>query len=377
MDYANDRIRFDTKAFDFASLVREAINGSLEQSDEPCLSDLGSMHAISGIEGRLETYRQLLFSQFRTAEFQRVYRAFGAMLIDDHFTPEAIIQKTPTVRIHLDGGKSVSFHSDAWYGHGTKVCSFWLPLTPVSDSNSLYMARSLDESREFLGGIAAAQLDLDEINELATALCDPVTADFGDLIVFNADMVHGTVKNSTGRTRVSFDFRIAESVEHIGTKPANNFFTREELDQPIESESSPSSAEPKERRSAYMYSGICRGVSAKSQLVFLNEYARIQGIDIIGSESEIVTFDYCPVLQKYTRTPPEAMTALLLFSVDLLPSDAAIRKRLYQNAIANGIDLIFCAEDFAIVDESTIEQAERLLSANTAPSRTDRLSQVA
>ena len=29
------------------------------------------------------------------------------------------------------GGKSVSFHTDKWYGHGDTVSSFWLPLTPV------------------------------------------------------------------------------------------------------------------------------------------------------------------------------------------------------------------------------------------------------
>ncbi|TWT34015.1 putative glycosyl transferase [Posidoniimonas corsicana] len=361
MNYSNDRLQFDTSRFDFAKLVLDEINRHQRAIGLQQVEELRQVHKVDGIAQHLEAHRQHLFTLFRTPAFQRLYREFGKQLIDDHFTTEAVIQKTPTVRIQLAGGNSVSFHSDAWYGHGSRVCSFWLPLTTVSGANSLQMARDIDESRQFLSQIAEEQMDLDEINDKAAALCDPVEAAFGDLIVFNGDMVHGTVHNATPTSRVSFDFRIAESVTDIGMKPAANFYTYEQLSTPVSDHACGEIARRPRRRSL-MYSGACRGVSAKSQLVFLNEYARINDIDIVGSESEIVVFDYAPVLQKYAKNPPSGIDSVLLFSVDLLPADPDIRRRIYENAIASKVALLFGAEDVCLSDECDIAKVETLVT---------------
>lgn len=361
LNYSKDQIRFDTGRFNFAELVLDAINHKLREEGLTPIAQLNEIHAVPQIAQRLEAFRQHLFSLFRTPPFQKAFREFGKSLIETYFTREAVIQKTPTVRIQLAGGKSVSFHSDAWYGHGERVNSFWLPLTRVWGSNSLQIARNVDESIAFLERIAYEQLDLDEINVQAADLCEPVQADFGDLVVFNGDVLHGTLNNESGASRVSFDFRIAHSLQDIGTKPAANFYTYEQLSQPLEELTTASEATP--RRRALMYSGICRGVSAKNQLVFLNEYARINNIDIIGSESEIVAFDYAPVLQKYAKNPEANMDCILLFSVDLLPSDRSLRDRVYQGVLKNGLQVAFGAEDLVLSKAEDIQRVERLLES--------------
>lgn len=361
LNYSKDQIRFDSARFNFAELVLDAVNHKLQEEGVAPIAQLSEIHTVPQIAHHLEAFRQHLFSLFRTPPFQKAFREFGKSLIETHFTQEAVIQKTPTVRIQLAGGKSVSFHSDAWYGHGERVNSFWLPLTRVWGSNSLQIARNVEESIEFLERIAYEQLDLDEINVQAAELCEPVHADFGDLVVFNGDVVHGTLNNESGSSRVSFDFRIAHSLQEIGTKPAANFYTYEQLSHPLEESTTASAATP--RRRALMYSGICRGVSAKSQLVFLNEYARINNIDIVGSESEIVVFDYAPVLQKYAKNPEANMDCILLFSVDLLPSDRALRDRVYRGALKNSLQVVFGAEDLVLSKAEDIQRIERLLES--------------
>jgi sporadic carbohydrate cluster protein (TIGR04323 family) len=357
MIFTSERLTFDTQQFNFAGLMHDEINSYLAANDCAPLATLEQIHHIEGIHENLEQYRQLLFSLFRTERFQRVYCALARQLIDEHFTPQALVQKTPTVRIHLPGGVSVSFHSDAWYGHGRQVYSFWLPVTNVFGSNSLQMARSVDESRALLCHIAQQQLDLDEINNHAARLCQSITAKFGELIVFDSDMVHGTITNNTGLSRVSFDFRIAEGLEHTGNKPAANFYAYSQLAGQGAAATQP--AAPKRSFSALMYSGTCRGISAKSQVIFLNEYARINDIRIIGSESEVIVFDYAPVLQKYVKRPTSNMDSILLFGVDLLPDDPRLRRNIYNQAIESGVTIIFAAEDIRLSSDSDVERVEQ------------------
>jgi sporadic carbohydrate cluster protein (TIGR04323 family) len=357
MIFTRDRLTFDRRQFDFVSLVEKEIGAHLATSGRPPLASLDQIHDVEGIETQLEGYRQLLFALFRKECFQRVYCSLGKKLIDEHFSKRALIQKTPTVRIHLAGGNSVSFHSDAWYGHGRRVYSFWLPLTGVFGSNSLQMARSLDESQAFLREVETRQLDLDEINALAAGICEPITAQFGELIVFSAEMVHGTTTNETRKSRISFDFRIAESADDIGNKPQANFYNYDQLASGKTKETAP--AVSARSYSALLYSGTCRGISAKSQLVFLNEYARMNNIQVVGGESEIVVFDYAPVLQKYAKNPAPNMNSVLLFSVDLLPRDEQLRHRIYRSAIARQVAIIFGAEDCVLNGTDDIEQIER------------------
>lgn len=229
MIFSNDRLSFDTQEYNFAQIVLDEINEHLAAQGHAAIPALNRIHEIEGIRENIEPYRQLLFRLFRKPHFQAVYKAFGKSLIDAYLTEDAIIQKTPTIRIQLAGGKSVSFHTDGWYGHGRTVYSFWLPMTHVYASNSLQMARNEDESSNLIAEISAAQMDLNEINIVAEAICDPVEADHGELLAFNSNMIHGTLDNTTPDSRVSFDFRIAESVADIGNKPASNYYAYGEL----------------------------------------------------------------------------------------------------------------------------------------------------
>jgi sporadic carbohydrate cluster protein (TIGR04323 family) len=165
---------------------------------------------------------------------------------------------------------------------------------------------------------------------------------------------------------VSFDFRIAANDLSLGTKPLANYRRRNELDgdrQPA-AETSAQAEVSQELRTALMYSGICRSVTAKAQLVFLNAYAALNDIEIAGSESEIVTMSHAPVLRHYLRNATSQFTTVLAFSVDLLPAHPEERREILELAANNEIELIFAAEDINVRTIDDLAAVEALISTS-------------
>lgn len=110
---------------------------------------------------------------------RRLYIAFVHGPIAEIIGQPFYFQAVPTFRVHLPGNLAVGeFHRDADYGHPLTERSFWLPLTPAWDTNSVWIGNTA------------------------------VRAEPGDIIMFDAvGQLHGNKVNTTGKSRVSFDFR--------------------------------------------------------------------------------------------------------------------------------------------------------------------------
>lgn len=94
-------------------------------------------------------------------------------------------QDVPTFRVQLPGNLAVGeFHTDAQYHHPVDEVSFWLPLTPASDTCSVWVE---DDAGEY----QAVEARPGQVAQFAAATRS-----------------HGNVPNETGRSRVSFDFRL-------------------------------------------------------------------------------------------------------------------------------------------------------------------------
>ena len=106
-----------------------------------------------------------------------------------------LFQRRPTFRCHLAGGGQPTGrpHCDSEYGHQRGELNFWLPLTRVSGSNSLYA-----ESAPGLADFAPFELEYGECQRFWGARC-----------------LHFTKANETPRTRVSFDFRVVPRSCHV------------------------------------------------------------------------------------------------------------------------------------------------------------------
>jgi ectoine hydroxylase-related dioxygenase (phytanoyl-CoA dioxygenase family) len=108
---------------------------------------------------------------------------FAARLIG---TRQLCYQQVPTFRIHLPDNVAVGeFHRDAEYHHQAGEVNFWLPLTPAWGTNSIWVETAPNSGQYH-----------------------PVQAQPGEVYVFDGvHLRHGNKLNTTGATRVSFDFR--------------------------------------------------------------------------------------------------------------------------------------------------------------------------
>lgn len=356
LNYENGKhkLSFDTTQYDFKQLVKAELFRDTDYE-----FDLKDLHKINGIAGNIEKYRQALFSLFRKEEFQTTYKKFGAELIDEHFDGQGLIQKTPTVRIQLPGAESTSYHSDGWYGHGKSVRSFWLPLTKVGPGNTLYIAEDIQHSLDCMRDIISARATLQDINNIAKSICAPFEGDYGDLLSFSSDMIHGANRNSQDTTRVSFDFRIAPKPNDIGTKPLSNFFNRAEL---TSNEETVEKTTNTIHFTGITYSNLCNGVSAKSQLMMCAAFCDANNIGIVGNESEIVTFDYLPVLRHYLSSNKTNINSVVVFGVGIFNSDKDLAKSIIETAIRNDIALIFCSESIFLKTQADADSVLKLVS---------------
>lgn len=106
---------------------------------------------------------------------------------DDH----VVYQFPPTTRVVFpNGNKTIAMHCDSEYpGHQAAEINFWLPVTKVYGSNSLWI-----ESEPLKGDFK------------------PVEINYGQFLRFDGHHCrHYTVQNETPSCRVSFDFRVIPS----------------------------------------------------------------------------------------------------------------------------------------------------------------------
>ena len=121
------------------------------------------------------------------AEFNEEYlRLLRDVVLPQVADPRGLLfQRRPTFRCHVAGGGEATgvAHRDVDNGHPSAEINYWLPLTRVGGSNSLF-------------------------SESAPGRADfaPFVSEYGQLTRFwGAHCLHYTLPNETDRTRVSFD----------------------------------------------------------------------------------------------------------------------------------------------------------------------------
>lgn len=128
-------------------------------------------------------------------EFMKHYRMLIFELQENLFKEKVIFQKRPTIRVHLPNNVSTgTYHRDSEYGHSKNEINFWLPLTKAKQSAALHIEdRYMSENYS------------------------PIELKYGEILIFNSLLKHGTEINREKYTRVSFDFRIMRFSEYEDT----------------------------------------------------------------------------------------------------------------------------------------------------------------
>lgn len=139
--------------------------------------------------------------------------------------PGYYLQGTPNIRIHrpFDQTSVIPFHSDLLYGHSLDEINYWVNLTPVFDTNSLWLA-PIEKTETLHQDLKQNRLSLAEFEAKARAQAAPIEAAGPGIHSFCCARVHGSVLNETDATRVSLDLRVLKNGGQANVKKRGGYF---------------------------------------------------------------------------------------------------------------------------------------------------------
>lgn len=196
----------------------------LKQITNPAVDDaIKSMIAVAeDIAGchltKIHEYSIDVHNRLKSALSPMVYDLIESLAGENDY-----IQAVPNIRIHLPGkDTAIPFHSDLLYGHSQHETNYWMVLTPAFGTNSLWMCD--DRSTGFLHDFLKSGASLDQFQETAKLSATPIQTETPGLFTFCCADVHGSVKNTTDSTRVSFDIRTIPADAPVGVKRRGSYF---------------------------------------------------------------------------------------------------------------------------------------------------------
>ena len=353
-------LAYDATRFDFAGRIL-----AVAQRLRPDVRSLETIHEDLPDDAAYARAKDLCRAT-REPDFAEMVRRF----VVDVLAPESglqgtlAVQRFLNVRIMLpDQPQAVfPFHTGLLYGHGPASRSLWLPLTdvraPESWTASLQII-DLDVSRRLIADAHRQRASIEEMASVFRSASHPVSAGPGDVLLFTQEHIHGNVTNRTGKTRVSIDFRVAESRfgDLLARKVPGGYFA------PIEAAAAaPRVAPPHNELRNLVYlnnsTPYTNGIPVHLQRLMVRDYCDGRDLSVHFEYFELEGMDHLPTLA-------HAVDALdcnvILYSVYALPADPTFRDRILRRAIERNLVLHFVNEDVVVHDQASRAQLESLL----------------
>jgi len=180
-------LRYCTKKYPFRELYKDLFSEPLETIHERAVVTNRRM-------SRNPILKRMKEDIHRSQRFQELYERFvkdfvGTLLCTREH-PMLLYAKSPTSRCHLSSMTEPKSngrrHTDFEYNHVPQEINFWLPITKVFGSSTLWV-----ESHPGWGDF------------------HPLNLEYGEVAMFWGNQCeHYTVPNDSGNTRLSFDFRV-------------------------------------------------------------------------------------------------------------------------------------------------------------------------
>jgi sporadic carbohydrate cluster protein (TIGR04323 family) len=355
---------YDQERFPFAEWVLDRIRGFGYG-----IRDLESLHETVPAE---EVY--VLSKRLCDATNELGFRPLVRDFILDAIAPHAglvgpiAVQRFLNVRIMLPNRPQgvFPFHTGLLYGHGRASRSLWMPMTDVSgpaNRTASMQIIHLDRSRELLTQASQSRLSIDEMSELFGRESQPVQAGPGQVCLFGQENIHGNYVNQTGKTRVSIDFRVAESCygDQLARKIPGGYF--EILARSGEPGVRPERVTLDNGRTNVIYlnnnTSATEGVPAHLQRYMVYDYCERYGLKYEFEMFELETMNHLPTLQHIVG---ELACNVILYSIYALPEDPVFRREVFDMASGNGVALYFVNEDLCVRDVDGREHVEELLA---------------
>ena len=200
-------LAYDTEKYNFAKLVGDLYDCPLEDLDNSEEKTNLSIGSDTHTEFHRVFYDRV-DAEGGWPEFVNTYTSFLKEAIHPLIKDPALIyQKYPNIRFSRPSAKAVyKWHcdGDADHKHPPGEINIYLPLTDSYDTNTIWV-----ESIPGFGDFG------------------PVNLKYGQCLIAYLNRVrHGNQINMTGKTRVSFDFRIVPGAAHDETNAVQSYTTK-------------------------------------------------------------------------------------------------------------------------------------------------------
>jgi sporadic carbohydrate cluster protein (TIGR04323 family) len=339
------------------------------------IDDLSYLHESVPRDEVFKVTKQLC-ADTNLPEFRRMLHRFAREVIvpKGRLRTPIAVQRFMNVRIMLPTTPDLffPFHTGLLYGHGIASRSIWMPFTDVSkdeDRTRSMQIMDIHKSRELAQYAIDHELGLDEMTELFRPHTFQIKAGPGSMCFFSQQHIHGSGEpNTTGKTRVSMDWRIAEARygDLLARKiPAGYVHLVPET----EEEEEAIAARPP--RKGLFQNGktnifyVANNTAATYPIpVHLQRYMLKEYCEKYGLVSHLELFDledmrHLPTLQHVVY---ERNSNCVMYSIFSLPEDEAVRNKMLETALKRGNILHFVNEDMALATDYDLDDIKKYLS---------------
>ena len=338
------------------------------------LDDLSYLHESVPLNETYKVTKQLC-ADTNLPEFRRMLNRFVREVIvpQGKLRLPVAVQRFMNVRIMLPTTPELffPFHTGLLYGHGIASRSIWMPFCDVTadeDRSRSMQILSIKKSRELIQQAIDERLSMDEMTELFGKESWQIKAGPGSACFFTQENIHGSGRpNTSGKTRVSMDFRIAEGIygDYLGRKIPAGYF---HLIPDTEEEEEKLAAHPR-RGDAFLNgknnifyvannTASTYGIPVHLQRYMLVDYCKKNKLEFDYELFDLEDMTHLPTL-KYLVTQRECN--IVMYSIFALPEDEAYRNELLEKAVKRGCIIHFVNEDLQLANAEDLKTIKKYL----------------
>ncbi len=254
-----------------------------------------------------------LYKKVKEKEFNCLYQNLLESLASN-FKQKIIYQPSPTVRIQWPNNRAGNLHIDSWVGHGSSTINFWLPLTSVNHSSTIWICNKENTSR-LIENFKKNKLTISELEELAWPFMKPFLPRKDHLLTFNNSILHGSKRSTDSLPRVSIDFRISFPPYEIGTKiKGMDYIEQSKYDKQNRTEVG----------TIVYSSNKLKNLSHNVQRLLIKEFCSRNNFAVIAEASEFYGMNHYPQIANWVQMYPSR--PIVISSLEAFNNESLIKE---------------------------------------------------
>jgi sporadic carbohydrate cluster protein (TIGR04323 family) len=338
------------------------------------LNDLSYLHETVPLS-EVYTVTKQLCADTNLPEFRRMLNRFvrEQVVTQGKLRLPVAVQRFMNVRIMLPTTPELFFpyHTGLLYGHGIASRSMWLPFVDVTadeDRSRSMQIIGIKRSRELIKQAIENRLNMHQMTELFAKESWQIKAGPGSGCFFTQENIHGSGRpNTTGRTRVSMDFRIAEGIygDYLGRKiPAGYFHLIPDTE---EEEDALAARRPREKAFAngkpnifYVANNTAStyGIPVHLQRYMLVDYSKKKNLEFNYELFDLEDMMHLPTLWHLVN---DRECNIIMYSIFALPEDENDRNQMLETAVKRGGVIHFVNEDLQLTNADDLKEIKKYL----------------